>query len=66
MINVMNIFAVTSVGSVPEWWYPTDTGGSFDVFAVATVSTLSSTISTIYPAVQNIVMPLILQREGRQ
>jgi len=45
VINVMNIFTVISVGSIPEWWYPTDTGGSFCVFAVAIVS---NTISTSY------------------
>ena len=71
VINVMNFFTVNSVDSVSEWWYPTDTGGSFGVLAVAavstvaTVSTVSSTISTICPAVQNIVMPLILQTEGQ-
>jgi len=25
VINVMNIFTVTSVDPVSEWWYPTDT-----------------------------------------
>jgi hypothetical protein len=50
------------VDSIPEWWYPTDTGGSCGVFAVAT---FSSTISTICPAVQTIVMPLILKTVGR-
>jgi hypothetical protein len=62
VINVMNIFTVTSVDSIPEWWYPTDTGGSFGVFAVVTVS---STISTICSALQTIVMPLIFQTERR-
>lgn len=62
VINVMNIFTVTSVDSIPDWWYPTDTGGSCGVFAVAT---FCSTISTICSAVQTVGMPLILRREGR-